>query len=80
MTTEAAGEYIPGVAIGIVALGYVLFGIMHRPVIAVVGAGIAASFYLPAYWAGEAAPLAAAAATLAVVAAGAAWVRRSGEL
>ena len=34
------GDSIPGVTIGIVALAYILFGVMHRPVIAAVGAGI----------------------------------------
>ena len=33
------GPNIPRVAIGIVVLGYVLFGIMHRPAIAAVGVG-----------------------------------------
>ena len=61
-------------------LGYVLFGIMHRPAIAVVGIGIAAAFYIPSFLAGDAALLVIAGATMAVVAAGWAWIRRSGEL
>ena len=37
------GDSIPAVAIGIVSLGYILFGIMHRPVLAAVGVGFAGS-------------------------------------
>ena len=43
------GTSIPVVAIGIVSLGYILFGIMHRPVLAAVGVGFAAAFYIPNY-------------------------------
>lgn len=78
MWTEESAHQIPHVAIGIVALGYVLFGIMHRPVIAAVGVGIAAAHYVPSYLAGDAAPIITAAAILAVVALSAAWIRRSG--
>ena len=68
------------VAIGVVALGHVLFGIMHRPVIAAVGVGIAAAFYVPSYLAGDAALAVSAAATLLVVALAWVWIRRSGIL
>ena len=71
---------IPRVAVGVVALGHVLFGIMHRPVIAAVGVGIAAAFYVPSYLAGDAALAVSAAATLLVVALAWAWIRRSGVL
>ena len=71
-------EKIPHVTIGIVALGYVLFGIMHRPALALVGVGMAAAFYLPAYFAGDFAALGTGAGMLAVTALGAAWIRRSG--
>ncbi len=74
------GADIPYVAIGIVSLGYVLFGIMHRPVIAVVGAGIAAAFYIPGYLAGDAALAVSAAAMLTVAVLGAVWIRKSGVL
>ena len=74
------GPNIPRVTVGIVVLGYVLFGIMHRPAIAVIGLGIAAAFYVPSYFAGDAALLVIAGATLAVVVAGWAWIRRSGVL
>ena len=80
MWNEEARDSIGGVAIGIVALGLVLFGIMHRPVIAAVGLGFAAAFYVPSHLAGDAAPLVTAGVVLAVAAAGAAWVRRSGVL
>lgn len=78
--TEEHGDAVPKVAIGIVALAHVLFGIVHRPVIAAVGVGIAAAFYLPAYFAGDAALAMSAAATLLVVAAAWAWIRKSGVL
>ena len=74
------GPNIPRVAIGIVVLGYVLFGIMHRPAIAAVGVGIAAAFYIPSYLAGDAALAVTAGATIAVVILGWAWIRRSGVL
>ena len=80
MWNAEAGANIPHVAIGIVSLGYVLFGIMHRPVIAVVGAGIAAAFYIPSYLAGDAALAVSAAVTLTVTVLGAVWIRKSGVL
>ena len=78
--TEEQSEAVPRVAIGIVALGHILFGIMHRPVIAAFGVGIAAAFYAPSYLAGDAALAVSAAATLAVVAVATAWIRRTGVL
>ena len=78
--TEEAGDKIPHVAIGIVALGHVLFGIMHRLAIASVGLGLAAAFFLPSYLAGDAALLVSGASMLAVAALGWAWIRRSGVL
>ncbi len=77
-TAGDAGATVPRVAVAIVALGYILFGVMHRPVIAAVGVGFAAAFYLPSYLAGDAALAVSAAATLIVVALGAAWTRKSG--
>ena len=77
-TDQASGTGIARVTVGIVSLGYVLFGIMHRPVIAVVGVGIAGAFYVPAHLAGDLAPAMSAAAMLAVAGLGALWIRRSG--
>ena len=77
-TAGDAGTNIPYVAMGIVSLGYILFGIMHHPAIAAVGAGIAAAFYIPSYLAGDSAEVIVAAATLIVVALGAVWIRKSG--
>ena len=74
------GANIPRVSIGIVVLGHILFGIMHRPVIAVVGVGVAVAFYVPSYLAGDAAPMVTAVAILIMVALSAAWIRRSGVL
>ena len=68
---------IPGVAIGIIALGYTLFGIMHRPALAVVGIGIAAAYFIPDYLLGDIAAAATALLMLAVVFAGAFWLRKS---
>ena len=72
------GEQIPGVTLGIVALAYVLFGIMHRPVLAAVGVGFAAAFYIPSYLVdGDEVMLVSAALMLAVVALGAWWIHKS---
>ncbi len=70
---------IPLVAIGIVCLGYVLFGIMHRPALAVVGVGMAAAYYIPAYLGGDFAALGTGAGMLAVTVSGAAWIHKSGQ-
>ena len=73
------GDSIPAVAIGIVSLGYILFGIMHRPVLAAVGAGFAAAFYIPNYLVdGYEAMLVSAALMVVVVVLGAWWIRKSG--
>ena len=76
-TADIDGRAIAGVAVGIVGLGYVLFGIMHHPAISLVGLGIAAAYYVPSYFAGDAAPLVSASLILVVVAATWAWLRRS---
>ena len=56
-TADADPIAISGVGVGIVALGYILFGIVHHLAIALVGLGIAASYYLPTHFAGDAAPV-----------------------
>lgn len=76
-TAGVGGAVIARVTVGIVALGYILFGIMHRPVLAAVGVGFAAAFYLPSHLAGDAALVISAAGTLFVVALGTAWIRWS---
>ncbi len=68
---------IRGVAIGIIALGYVLFGIMHHLAIALVGLGIAASYYLPTHFGGDAGPVLSAVLILVIVAVAWLWIRRS---
>ena len=81
MWNADGADGIPRVAIGVVALGHVLFGIMLRPVIAAVGVGIAAAFYIPIYLVdGDEAMLVSAALMLAVMVLGAWWIRRSGVL
>ena len=74
------GDQIPSVAIGIVSLGYILFGIMHLPVLAAVGTGIAAAFYIPNYFLGDTAVAVTVTVILmlVVVILGAGWVRKSG--
>lgn len=78
MSAEANGRAIAGVAIGIIALGYVLFGVLHHGAIALVGLGIAAAYYGPTHLAGDDAPVASAILILAVVGVAWAWLRRSG--
>ena len=77
-TAEADSASNGGVAIGVVALGYILFGIMHHAAIALVGLGIAAAFYVPGYFAGDASLVVSAVVMLAVVAAAWVWIRKSG--
>ncbi len=73
------GSSIPGVTVGIVSLAYILFGIMHRPVLAAVGVGFAAAFYIPNYLVdGHEAMLVSAALMVVVVILGAWRIRRSG--
>ena len=72
-------ELIPRVWVGMAALGYVLFGIMHRPVIAVLGLGLAAAFYIPEYLLGDIALAVSGSAMLVTTAAGFAWVRKTGK-
>ncbi len=78
MWNEDAGDKIPGVVIGIIALGHVLFGIMTRPIIAAMGVGIAAAFYPLYHFTGDAAL--AVSGAVAVTLLGAAWMRKSGVL
>ena len=73
------GDSIPGVAIGIVSLAYILFGIMHRPVLVATGVGFAAAFYIPNYLVeGDEAMLASVASMVVVVVISAWWIRKSG--
>ena len=66
---------------GIVALAYILFGIMHRPVLAAVGAGFAAAFYIPFYLVdGAESMLVSAALMVVILVLGAWWIRKSGVL
>ena len=71
------GENIPLVTMGIVALAYILFGIMHRPALAVIGVGFAAAFYIPNLLLGDVAMPVSGGLILAVVALGAWWIRKS---
>ncbi len=83
LLTSAAGlwnaDNFPRVFVGVIALGYVLFGIMHRPMIAVLGLAYAAAFYFPNYLLGDAAMAVSGSAMVAMTAAGLAWVLRTGE-
>ena len=72
------GDNIPSVVIGIVSLGYILFGIMHRPAIAAVGVGFAAAFYIPNYLLdGDEVMLVSVALMVVVAVLGAWWIRKS---
>ena len=77
LSTEANGRAIAGVAVGIIALGYVLFGVLHHGAIALVGLGIAAAYYGPTHIAGDDAPVVSAILILAIIAAAWMWLRRS---
>lgn len=70
------GKSIVLVVVGIVALGHILFGIMHRPLIAAAGAGYAAAFYIPFYFAGDIAPLVSGNLLLAIAAGALTWVAK----
>ena len=76
-TADSDPIAIAGIGVGIVALGYILFGILHHPAIALVGLGFAASYYLPRHFAGDAAPVVSTALIIAVVAAAWVWNRKS---
>ena len=76
-TADADNAAIGGVVIGIIALGFVLFGIMSRPAISLVGIGIAASYYIPSHLFGDVAPLVSANVMLVAVAVAWLWLRRS---
>ena len=71
------GKSIVVVVVGIVALGHILFGIMHRPLIAAAGVGYAIAFYLPFYVAGDVAPAISGAALLVVAATALIWVAKN---
>lgn len=76
---ESGAEKIPFVLMGVIALGYVLFGILHRTVIATFGVGMAVAFYVPHYLFDDIAPTVSGLAMLALLGAIALWVRRTGE-
>ncbi|WP_428115398.1 hypothetical protein [Candidatus Poriferisodalis sp.] len=76
---ETRAETIPYVLVGAIALGYVLFGILHKPVIAVFGLGYAVSFYVPHYLFDDIAPAISGIAMLALLAATFVWVHRNDE-
>ncbi len=76
-TADADPITISGVGVGIVALGYILFGIMHHLAIGLVGLGIAVSYYLPTHFAGDAAPVVSAVLILVVVVIAWVWIRNS---
>ena len=76
-TNNPDGAAIGGVVIGIIALGYVLFGVMNHAAISLVGLGFAASYYIPSYIFGDIAPLVSANLMLVFVAVAWLWLRRS---
>ncbi len=68
---------IAGASIGIAMLGYILFGIMHRPIIAVLGLAFLAAYFVPYLTTGDNALLISAALTAITAAAGWGIIRRS---
>ena len=77
-TIESNELAISRVAVGIVALGYVLFGIMHHKAIALMGVGIAAAHYAPSYFAGDFSNAVSAVLVLTAVAIAWTWIRKTG--
>jgi len=77
--SEAGAEKTPFVMLGVFALGYVLFGILNRTVIAVFGVGMAVAFYAPHYLFDDVAPAVSGIAMLVMLVSVAMWVRRTGE-
>ena len=65
--------------IAIVALAYVLFGIITRVVIALVGLGFAAAYFVPHYLLGDAALAVTGVLSLVTFGLGFLWIRRTGE-
>ncbi|MXW28799.1 MAG: hypothetical protein F4Z80_08035 [Chloroflexi bacterium] len=76
---EQAGN-IPQTILAVIFLGYVLFGILYRPALAVVGAALAAAVLVPHYLAGDLSGLLSGLGVLGVCGLGAAWIHRSGRL
>lgn len=76
---DTGAEKIPFVLFGVITLGYVLFGILHRTVIAVFGLGLAVTFYVPHYLFDDVAPAVSGVASLVLLAGVALWVRRNDE-
>ncbi len=77
-TIESNELAISRVAVGIVALGYILFGIMHHKAIALMGVGIAAAHYAPSYFAGDFSNAVSAVLVLTAVAIAWTWIRKTG--
>ena len=77
-TIESNEFAISRVAVGIVALGYILFGIMHHKAIALMGVGIAAAHYVPSYFAGDFSNAVSAVLMLTFVAIAWTWIRKTG--
>lgn len=76
---EEAASSIPGVAIGIAALGYILFGIMVRPFIAAIGVSFAAAYFIPFLLLdSDISEIVTAVAMLGIVIGGAVWLRKKG--
>ena len=76
-TSDADGAAIGGVVIGIISLGYVLFGVMSHPAISLVGLAFAASYYIPSHLFGDVAPVVSAVSMLMLVLAAWIWLRKS---
>lgn len=80
MWNPGQADSIPQTILAVIFLGYVLFGILFRPALAVVGAALVGAVLVPHYAAGDLSGLISGLAVLGVCVLGAAWVRRSGQL
>lgn len=77
-TSPETAQHTASIAIGIIALGYILFGLMFRLELSVLGIGIAAAHYVPSQLAGDNAYAITAVLILILVVGGALWLRKTG--
>lgn len=75
-TSDAPAANMSRAVVGIIGLGYVLFGIRVRPMLAVIGVGIVAAFFVPSYLFDAATPSVTTVLTMAVSLAGMLWLRK----
>ncbi|MDE2937120.1 MAG: hypothetical protein F4Y67_02350 [Chloroflexi bacterium] len=79
MWNSVQAENIPSTILSVIFLGYLLFGILFRPALAVVGVALAAAVIAPHHLAGDWADLVSGLAVLTICGLGVVWIRRSGH-